>query len=165
MQHSASLPGLRGGDGLIDRLVNAEHLGQPGDLEDPQDLRPGANQVERTVAGPRRRRPRRRPWRSGPASDPRILPRSAVFGQLERGAAQAAHDRAVLDLLGRELDAPGLGLARALGGHPPPAALLRRAGLAIALVLTATAAAGAARAGQVGQERQPGPSIPVATSA
>lgn len=76
--------------------------------------------------------------------------------ELEWGAAQAAHDRAVFDLLGCELDAPGLGLAGTLGGRPPSAALLRRAGLVVALVPAASTAAGTARAGQVRQEREPG---------
>ena len=63
--------------------------------------------------------------------------------------------------LGVELDAPGLGLAGALGGHPPSAALRQRAGPVVALVLAATpAASGAGRAGQVGQEREPGPVDP-----
>src|SRR5947208_1792317 len=42
---------------------------------------------------------------------------------LGTGAAQAADDRAVLDLLGRELDAAWHGQARALDRRPPPAPL------------------------------------------
>ena len=81
----------------------------------------------------------------------------AVLGQLERGAAQAADDRAVLDLLGRELEAARLGLAGALGSDPPPAALGGFARAVAALVLAAVVRpAGAGRAGQVGQEREPG---------
>src|SRR5450755_754227 len=78
-----------------------------------------------------------------------------VFGELERGAAQPAHDGPVLDLLGGELDAPGLGLARALGSYPPSAALRWLAWAVLALVLTA-AVAGLGGGGQVNQERQPG---------
>lgn len=51
----------------------------------------------------------------------------------------------------------GLGLAGALDGDPATAALGRLAGAVVALVLAAAStAAGAARAGQVGQEREPG---------
>lgn len=58
---------------------------------------------------------------SGQASRRRV---GAVFaGLFERGAAQAADDRAVFDLLGRELDAAWLGQARALDRRPPPAPL------------------------------------------
>jgi hypothetical protein len=91
---------------------------------------------------------------AGAESSSRVL---GVLGPLERGEAQAAHDRAILDLLGRELEAAGLGLARARDSNPPPAPLGRLAGPVVALVLAdpvcATRPGGA---GQVDQEREPG---------
>src|SRR2546421_8895965 len=48
-----SLPAaLRGRDGLVHRLVDAEDLRQPRDPEDLQDPLLGADQVQRAVAGP-----------------------------------------------------------------------------------------------------------------
>ena len=86
-----------------------------------------------------------------------VLVFAFVFGQFERGAAQATHDRAVLDLLGRELDAPGLGQAGALGGYPPSAALGWLAWPVTALAaLSAAASSGPGCAGLVDQEREPG---------
>src|SRR5690242_19989820 len=76
----------------------------------------------------------------------------AVLGQIELGTAKTAHDRPVLDLFGRELEATRLGLAGALDGDPPPATL---GGLALAIVALVLAA-GTAWASQVNQERQPG---------
>ena len=46
------------------------------------------------------------------------LLRVLAVGRFERGAAQAAHDRPVLNLFRCELDAPGLGEARALDAGP-----------------------------------------------
>ncbi len=48
-----SLPAaLRGRDGLVHRLVDAEDLRQPGDLQDLQDPLLRADQVQRAVVGP-----------------------------------------------------------------------------------------------------------------
>jgi hypothetical protein len=77
---------------------------------------------------------------SGRAARRRV---SAVFaGFFERGAAQAADDRAVFDLLGRELDAAWLGQARALHRRPPPAPLGGFARTIVALVPAAVFAIG-----------------------
>src|ERR1700751_1819514 len=48
-----SLPAaLRGRDGLVRRLVDAEDLRQPGDFQDLQDPLLRADQVQRAVVGP-----------------------------------------------------------------------------------------------------------------
>src|SRR5690242_9219031 len=48
-----SLPAaLRGRDGLVHGLVDAEDLRQPGDPQDLQDPRLGADQIQRAVEGP-----------------------------------------------------------------------------------------------------------------
>ena len=53
----------------------------------------------------------------------------------QRGAAQAADDRAVFDLLGRELEAAWLRVARTLDRRPSAAPLGRLARAVVALVL------------------------------
>jgi glyoxylase-like metal-dependent hydrolase (beta-lactamase superfamily II)/uncharacterized protein (DUF1015 family) len=39
------------GEGVIDRVIDAEHLAQPGDLEDPQDAALGDHQVDGAIVG------------------------------------------------------------------------------------------------------------------
>jgi hypothetical protein len=55
---------------------------------------------------------------------PRLpLGRTLALEPIKGGVAQAADDRTVVNLLGRELDTAGLRLAGALGRHPPAAAM------------------------------------------
>src|SRR5262249_2908785 len=84
-------------------------------------------------------------------------PVGAVFaGLFERCAAQAADDRAVFDLRGRELDAAWLGQARVLDWRLPSVPLGGFARAIVVLVPDAVCAAGPGRAGQVDQEREAG---------